>query len=105
MTPLMLAAQSGHVEMVAMLLEHGADVNAQNVKSGRPDQCAFHFACGAGQLSVVRALMDAGCDSGTRDAEGRTGQDYAWQIRHQSMLPDGRNSRGIDQVVFMVLHF
>ncbi len=48
-----------HAEAVRLLLEHGGDPNARDVGD---NAYALHFAAGAGELDVVRALVDAGGD-------------------------------------------
>jgi ankyrin repeat protein len=59
-TPLHLAAMRGHADLVARLLEHGADVNAQlNIGSGN---CPLHAAAGEGQVAAAEVLIEAGAD-------------------------------------------
>ena len=41
-TPLHLAAQEGHVEVVALLLRSGASVEAKNIRGHRPQSCRSH---------------------------------------------------------------
>lgn len=57
-TPLMLAAQNGHAEVVKLLLEHGAYVDASDIGSVRPLQMAAE----AGHVEVVALLLEAGAD-------------------------------------------
>jgi ankyrin repeat protein/catechol 2,3-dioxygenase-like lactoylglutathione lyase family enzyme len=56
-TGLHLAA--AQVDAVRVLLEHGADPNARDVGD---NAYPLHFAGGAGEVAVVRALLDAGGD-------------------------------------------
>jgi ankyrin repeat protein len=52
--PLHLAAQDGHTEVVSVLMEAGADVEAHRASGGRP----LHLAAQHG--GVVRTLMELG---------------------------------------------
>ncbi|KAH9401272.1 hypothetical protein TYRP_002868 [Tyrophagus putrescentiae] len=67
-TPLIIAASAGHREVVAYLVERGANVQAVTANS----QSALHFACGKGHLEVVKLLVDNGCSLNTRDRFGYT---------------------------------
>ena len=46
-TPLMEAASSGHLEIVKLLISHGADVNAQSSSGNTP----LMYACASGKLT------------------------------------------------------
>jgi ankyrin repeat protein len=58
-TALMFAAQSGKVDAVTLLLEHGAKVDAKEKARG---ETALMFAAAYGRAPVVRALTAAGAD-------------------------------------------
>ena len=65
-TPLVLAAEAGHVSCVELLLKHGAEVNR-----GCYDDNAspLMLACAQGRLQVVRLLLDAGADVDPPDTD------------------------------------
>ena len=68
MTPLMVAAQKGHREVVVHLLELGA-------LAGLPDnerRSALHFAAAGGHEDVAQTLLAAGADPGAADKFGET---------------------------------
>jgi len=62
-----------HVNCMRMLLEKGADVNAQNMQGST----ALHWIAGSGRLQVIRFLMAMGADAWIRDDMGRTPIDRA----------------------------
>ena len=67
-TPLHYAASYGPVEIVQMLLDHGADVNT-------PDEChwtALHLAAIEGELQVVDTLLRRGANPHARNMKGHT---------------------------------
>ena len=80
--PLELAASSGSVETVALLLSRRAQIDAQP-PSGKT---ALHAAARAGRVAAARALVDAGCALGLRDRTGR----LASEIAPDAMLAEFR---------------
>jgi ankyrin repeat protein/catechol 2,3-dioxygenase-like lactoylglutathione lyase family enzyme len=58
-TGLHAAAVRGHVALVRLLLEHGADPNA---RAAGPNVSPLHLAAAQGRVRAMRALLDAGCD-------------------------------------------
>ena len=63
---LFVAATKGHLEVVRLLLEAGADKDA--AERHRP----LHFAALEGHLEVVRLLLEAGADKDAADTDGDT---------------------------------
>jgi predicted LPLAT superfamily acyltransferase len=66
-TALQAASIGGHLEVVRLLLENGAEVKAR-CKSGR---AALHYAAGSGHSEIVRLLPDNGASAQTEDYKGR----------------------------------
>lgn len=66
-TALMLAISHGHQDMVAALLECGADVNVQDADGATALMCASEY----GRLDTVQLLLaQPGCDLTILDNEG-----------------------------------
>jgi len=87
-----LAAFFGHVEIVALLLEHGADPDsaAQNALRVRPLNSALACADAQRALSLARLLLAAGADANPPQAGG-------WTPLHQAA------SRGDRALVTLLL--
>ena len=67
-TPLMVAAEQGHLQVVEELVKAGADVRAgSSVNQSVGEQMAIHFAATKGRDDVVRFLLEQGVsvDQGT----------------------------------------
>jgi hypothetical protein len=73
MTPLMLAALKGELELVENLLAMGADVKAVN----DDEHHALWFACVNGDLTLVQRLIRAGSNLDNRNVNGVTCAIYA----------------------------
>ena len=56
----MEAAREGHLEMVSLLLEHGADIHAQTEET---QETALSLACCGGFQDVAAFLLQAGQSS------------------------------------------
>ncbi|KAF5125128.1 Ankyrin repeat domain-containing protein 50 [Metarhizium anisopliae] len=63
-TPMSYAAESGHVAVVKLLLDHGADANF-NYKFG--SESPLFYAAAGGHLSTVKLLLDNGADANKDD--------------------------------------
>ena len=57
-TPLMQAAADGDIALINLLLDYGANIEAQNECNERP----LGFACSWRQPSAVRLLLERGAD-------------------------------------------
>ena len=72
-TPLHLASRDGHMGVARVLLEHGADVMAQDVDMVTP----LHLASGHGHVDVARVLLEHDADADAQDGEGWTALHHA----------------------------
>ena len=72
-TLLATAALMGHTKVVALLLEHGADVNARSRDGGT----ALHNAAFLGRVETVKHLLYNGADTTLRNNMGGTAIDGA----------------------------
>ena len=70
-TPLHCAVWKGHEEIVAFLIQAGADVNATN-ENDHWGTTPLHAAAHANQAGIARLLIEGGADINTPDREGRT---------------------------------
>jgi len=55
---LFLSVLLGHIEVVKLLVAHGAEVTCKDKKSYTP----LHAAASSGMISVVKYLLDLGVD-------------------------------------------
>ena len=72
-TMLAIAALMGHTDVVALLLEQGADVNARSRDGGT----ALHTAAFLGRAETVKLLLDKGADTTLRNNMNSTAIDGA----------------------------
>jgi hypothetical protein len=73
-TPLMVAAGCGQLEVLRLLVARGVTVDAAHQGDGFT---AFHHACDRNQVDCAEELARAGCDVGTKDKNGQTGREVA----------------------------
>jgi len=57
-TPLLIASHKGYTKIAAILLEHGADIHAQNYGTRTP----LHLAAEKGHAEIVKMLIAKGAD-------------------------------------------
>ena len=67
-TPLNLALDGGHIDIVKLLLEKGADVTVPTQNGRTP----LSWAAGKGYEAVVRLLLDNGAEPESKDSMDRT---------------------------------
>ena len=78
-TPLFVASFENHLEIIRLLLEHGADPNGQIPQGGGPLAAA---AC-AGHLAAVEELLAGGANPLAVDAAGKTPSQAVAATREQ----------------------
>ncbi|CAO3590577.1 unnamed protein product [Absidia cylindrospora] len=71
LTALHHACDSGYTDVVQLLLDLGADINATTNDSETP----LHYACISEQAAAAQLLIDKGCDIAIKDADGQTAFD------------------------------
>jgi ankyrin repeat protein len=76
--PLQLAAFFGHAQVVRVLLDAGASVEARST-NGMALQ-ALHSAAASGHIGIVSMLLEAGADPNSEQVGGYTALDAADQI-------------------------
>ncbi|EUC26785.1 hypothetical protein COCCADRAFT_61188, partial [Bipolaris zeicola 26-R-13] len=72
-TPLCLAAKLGHQGMVKLLLDKGAEVNAQGGEYGN----ALQAAVAGNHTAIVELLLNNGADASRHDSQGKCILHYA----------------------------
>jgi ankyrin repeat protein len=81
-SPLLLAARSGHLDLVRLLLKHGAEVNAKS----KSEQTPLHGACWNGHASVAKLLCDHGANSNAKNRFGQTPLHWAAHYGHADVV-------------------
>ena len=82
LTPMHMAAQYGHAEIVYALMNSGADINAKtNFRGLTP----LHWAAFWGHIEAVDALLKNGADINARDHKGYTPLSWAEYYEHYDM--------------------
>lgn len=79
--PLHAAAAGRHTEVCALLLTHGADVNATQ----QAGYTALHSAAAGGDLDLVRLLLAHEAKAGARSEKGETAADMARDRGHTAV--------------------
>jgi ankyrin repeat protein len=88
-TALLVAAPSGHVEMLRLLVERGSSVDlADNHRD-----TALMAAVRAGSIESVNFLIAAGADLNVRDQAGRTALAWAARSRRTDVMDALRGNR------------
>jgi ankyrin repeat protein len=72
-TPLHYAATSGHLQIMALLLEHHAYIDAESPNKTTPLMMAAYYAT----PEAVKLLLDEGADASLRNELGLTALDFA----------------------------
>jgi ankyrin repeat protein len=70
-TPLHCATWKGHAEIVAFLLDAGADVNAHN-RNEHWGTTPLHAAAHANQAAIAQLLIEHGAEVNAQDLNGNT---------------------------------
>ena len=86
------AAVENNINVIRILLDHGADPNVQNSQGDTPLICATKYA--GGKAATVELLVKAGTNLDIRDNEGMNALDYAKAKGQQeaiAMLERSRN--------------
>ncbi|MBR2963975.1 MAG: ankyrin repeat domain-containing protein [Lentisphaeria bacterium] len=83
MTALHFAAQNGDIAILQYLVDHGADIKAQDTIHSR---AVLHFAAENGNLECVKYLAEHGADLLDKDAYGATALHYAAGKNHLDVI-------------------
>jgi ankyrin repeat protein len=83
-TPLFIAVQDGQQDVVALLLEKGADVNMQARVGG---VTLLHIGAYRGDEKIVALLLQHGADKNARMSSGERPVDLAETQGHQTLIP------------------
>jgi len=70
-TTLHVAAREGDLQMARVLIQNGANINAQDTRGWTP----LHEACFWSQKELVKLLKESGADLRIMNKEGKTPQD------------------------------
>ncbi|KAJ7500092.1 hypothetical protein FB451DRAFT_1074388 [Mycena latifolia] len=81
-SPLHVATFYGHLEMVRLLTEKGALIDAQDRKS----RSALHIASEKGRENIARLLIQKGANLNAQDGEHRTALHIALHKRHENII-------------------
>lgn len=78
-TPLHYAATAGHIELIRLLLEHHAYIDAESPNKTTP----LMMASRNGNIQVVQLLIEQGADVELKNALGMTALDFAESVEQR----------------------
>ena len=103
-TPLHLTSQTGHVDLTRLLIEHGADMAAQDKDGTTP----LHWASERDHMDVARLLVEHGADAAAQDKYGTTPLHRASERGHvdlaRLLIEHGANAAAQDNGGTTPLH-
>ena len=67
LTPILICAKMGHLQIARALIDKGADVNAKTIDGVTP----LHYISEKGDVEFARALIEMGADVNAKRNEGR----------------------------------
>eukprot|EP01052_Picozoa_sp_SAG31_P025703 SAG31_NODE_2271_length_6040_cov_3.379397_2_plen_556_part_00 len=70
-TPLMAAALGGSIDVIRLLLQHGADIDGLQDQEGQPDTPLF-VACQHGHFEAAKILLEHGAEVNARNKHGHS---------------------------------
>ena len=70
-TPLYLAAERGHIDIVKLLINNGANISEKSSDGETP----LYWVAREGYVDIVKLLLSAGADPYIADNEGETARD------------------------------
>jgi ankyrin repeat protein len=82
MSSLMISAFFGHAEIVAILLQYGAELNARNVTNRTP----LMMAAAEGHRDAVAVLLEQGADIAMKDDFQLNALDHARRGQHEEVF-------------------
>ena len=80
-TPLHSAIARNDLKVCQLLVENGADINAQQMQG----VTALHSAAHRGNLALVQFLVENGANTNAKTTEGKTALDFATQDGHHKV--------------------
>jgi ankyrin repeat protein len=81
-TPLHVASNEGHVDLIELFVEFGGSVDARSRNFRTP----LHIASIRGNLSVIQAVLMAGADINAKDIDGNTPCHFSSEYGHKDCL-------------------
>ena len=90
-TALMYASENGHMEIVKLLLEKGADISIRSRKGYRKGYTALLIAAEKGNANIIEILLNAGADINERinfilKFKGKSAVEIAHKRGHEKLL-------------------
>jgi len=99
--PLHIAASQGHICIVKMLVEAGADIHMLTPKTYRDHgECTpLHFAAKCNNIDTVKYLLNQGVDKTILNMENKTAYDIAMHYSHNIDFDDDHTHYDIAEYI------
>jgi ankyrin repeat protein len=81
-TLLHVAANEGHVDLIELFVEYGANIDAR----ARNFRTPLHMACLRGNLGIIQSVLMAGADINAKDIDGNTPCHFCSEWGHKDCL-------------------